>query len=226
MCGRFTLTIDEKFLLNTLNDYFHENFKAQDLNLPSYNIAPSQQVLGMMQGDSKLELNTFQWGFIPPWWNKDSKLKPMINARSETVEEKKLFKQSIQYKRCVIFANGFYEWDQYSKVPYYFFSPTNPLFAFAAIYENHPQKGLSVALLTKPAQDVLKVHHSRSPVILSLGNIKQWINPNTDLKTVKSILDNAFINLKKHPVDERVNHVHNNDSTLIEPSNPQTLFDL
>ncbi len=226
MCGRFTLTLDENQLIKTLNHHFNTKYLPKGVSLPRFNIAPSQQVLGIINQNNQLHVSTFKWGFLPTWWKPSSPLPPMINAKSETIDTLKVFKNAFQHKRCVILATGFYEWDQQTKTPYYFYSPHQPLFAFAGVYEYHPVKGATTAILTKPAYDGIKVHHDRGPVILNVDTINTWLNSTTSMDEIHAIINNAAPLLHNHPVNKTVNYVNNDTSALIEKSVPLTLFDL
>ena len=110
MCGRFTLSVNKYSLDDYLRDYYQiENF-AYNFKLPRYNIAPGQPVLAIINDGEKNRIGTLHWGFIPPFVKDDNSAKQLINARAETIAIKPSFKKAFKYYRCVILADGFYEW--------------------------------------------------------------------------------------------------------------------
>ena len=113
MCGRFTLKRPEQVKFERID------FSILEDLVPRYNIAPSQNVLTVVQRGSDREATLLQWGLIPYWSNEP---KGIINARVETIDEKPSFKESFQRRRCLIIADGFYEWERMGKIsqPYYF----------------------------------------------------------------------------------------------------------
>src|SRR5689334_25005628 len=162
MCGRFTLRAPDGRKIDRINwgDY-------QDL-VPRYNIAPTQDVLTVVEREAQREATFLQWGLIPMW---SKEPKGIINARVETIEQKASFSDSFEKRRCLIFADGFYEWERNGKVtqPYYFQMKDRAPFAFAGIWDRWQGAGRSItscAIITTTANEPLAIIHHRMPVIL------------------------------------------------------------
>jgi putative SOS response-associated peptidase YedK len=183
MCGRFTLAQPSKVVQN----YFH--LKA-DLTITShYNIAPSQNILVVRQLSKEMPSFAWHhWGFIPHWMKKDKHPSGWINARIETAASKPVFRQAFQRQRCLIVADGFYEWQKQgrSKQPYYIHPKDTPLFAFAGIWDCWQDEAghliESCAILTMEANDLLKPIHERMPVIITPSQFDVWLAPERSIK--------------------------------------------
>ena len=181
MCGRFTLKTDPK----TLTENFPEFEALQDL-APRYNIAPSQEVAVVANnGENKIEF--FQWGLIPFWAKHPAIGARMINARSETLAEKPSFRTAYRRRRCLILADGFYEWKQEpgsrTKIPTYIRLASEKPFAFAGLWETWrpPQEDdslLSCTIITTTPNALMETIHKRMPVILPPSAYERWLNPN------------------------------------------------
>lgn len=198
MCGRYTIT-------SPLDLIIHEFGITNNINFPaSYNAAPSQQLPVIIGSELKL----LQWGYLPEWAKEDTK--PQINARSETAYEKPTFREGFSNRRCLVPANGFYEWTKIKggKKPYYI--TNNKLMAFAGIYN-----GNTYCLLTREAEGCAKEIHSRMPVIIPADYYTSWID--TDTKgAIELINDIKPPTLEAFAVSDMVNTPKNNDETLIE----------
>jgi len=194
---------------------------------PRYNIAPTQYIAAVRNGDDAAddgesrELVMLRWGLVP-FWAKDPAIgNRMINARAETVAEKPAFRAAYRRRRCVVLADGFYEWhrDGSIKVPYYISLASEEPFAFAGLWERWENKesgeSLQTAtLITTAANDFLTSLHHRMPVILEPDRAECWLAGNEDL------LDTAAQDcppLKAWPVDRRVNYARNEGDDLIVP---------
>ena len=176
MCGRFTLIAD----LMELAQRFQ--FDANGLTVKSaYNVSPTQGVLTVVGGDTKQ--GTFmRWGLIP-YWAKDTSLgSRMINARAETVAEKPAFRDALRKKRCLILADGFYEWQRTrsAKRPMRAVMRSGEPFAFAGLWSTwRGTKGnriSSCSIITTVANDLLRPIHDRMPVILPKGQEEFWLD--------------------------------------------------
>ncbi|MDA3129084.1 SOS response-associated peptidase [Aliibacillus thermotolerans] len=220
MCGRFTLTaslpeIVKEFdvTTNTLTSY-----------QPNYNVAPSQDILAMIHDGTSTRLGTLEWGFIPSWAQGKKRPKPMINARSETAHKKPTFQRAFFSRRCLLPADGFYEWkanEDGTKKPYRIQLTDRQLFSFAGIWEKAVNtKGETVftcAILTMEANEEMEKIHHRMPIILPKKLEKEWIRPNHSLQTLQEILSqSASVSLHMYPVSSNVNAAQNNDPSLIE----------
>jgi putative SOS response-associated peptidase YedK len=163
---------------------------------PRYNIAPSQNHPVVIINQDQRELTMMRWGLIPPWAKDISIGYRMINARAETVAEKASFKKPFKDKRCLVLADGFYEWkktDKKNKIPYYFMLKSKQPFAFAGLWEQwknpEGEKILSFTIITTKANELMEPIHDRMPVILKENVETQWLDPeNKDTDKLLSLL--------------------------------------
>lgn len=179
MCGRFTLTVDPA----EFQDKFG-NFTFPKKFAPRFNIAPTQPVLAVPNND-KFKADFFVWGLIPMWAKDPSIGNRLINARGETVAEKPSFRGSLKYKRCLIFADGFYEWKtqpgKKTKTPFYIHMKDRKPFAFAGLWDtwNSSNGSLirSCTLITTEPNELMAMIHDRMPVILHPRDYAKWLEP-------------------------------------------------
>jgi putative SOS response-associated peptidase YedK len=211
MCGRFTLKRPDRIRW------------AIDLSdlVPRYNIAPSQDVMAVVQRGPEPEPTFLQWGLIP-YWSKEAK--GVINARQETIEEKASFKDSFERRRCLIPADGFYEWERNGKIsqPYYFQMKDGVPFAFAGIWDRWQTEGRTItscAIITTTANEVLAPIHNRMPVILDSESHELWLTGRTP--DVKSLLNPyPASEMMSHAVSRDVNGTTIDDERLVQPVDP------
>jgi putative SOS response-associated peptidase YedK len=179
MCGRFTLTVDPA----QLQDFFTEyDFPSQFA--PRFNIAPTQPVLAI-PNDGSNRADFFMWGLIPSWAKDPDIGNRLINARGETLAEKPSFRGSYKYKRCLILADGFYEWKAQPgtkvKVPYFIHMKNRQPFAFAGLWDEwHSSDGSQIrsfTIVTTGPNELMASIHNRMPVILPPDAYAQWIDP-------------------------------------------------
>ncbi len=226
MCGRFTLASDPELL--------HGIFDNTELPIefsPRYNIAPTQDVAVIANtqnnGDDK-KIEFFQWGLIPSW-AKDPKIgSRMINARSETLSEKPSFRNAYKRRRCLVLADGYYEWQtvpgEKTKQPVYIrFNSQNP-FAFAGLWEewqaNYMEKPLrSCTIITCPPNPLLANVHHRMPVILPKDAYAKWLVPEEQLpETLQPMLiPYSDEEMEAYPVSRFVNRPMNDTPECISP---------
>ena len=188
MCGRFTLTASAQIIAE-----FFKLSEVPDIK-PRYNIAPTQSI-ATFTFDSKKNQRQFRfmrWGLIPSW-AKDLKIgSKMINARSETVAEKPAFRSAIKHRRCLIIADGFYEWQPQGKKkqPYYFTMANREPFAFAGLWENwespEAENIVSCSIITTVANETVQPVHDRMPVILPDDVWEVWLDPS--IKNAQQVL--------------------------------------
>jgi putative SOS response-associated peptidase YedK len=180
MCGRFTLAITPEQLREAF-----PWLEASQAPPPRYNIAPSQPV-AVIPNDGNRRLDFFVWGLVPSW-SKDPKIGDrMINARAETLAEKPSFRAAFRRRRCLIPANGFYEWkavpESKRKTPYYIQLKESKPFAFAGLWENwfapDGSQLLSCAIITTRPNALMEAIHNRMPVILPEAAYETWLSPN------------------------------------------------
>src|SRR5437660_3771911 len=174
MCGRFTHHSRDRIRLKGLTT----------LDLPfeaRYNIAPSQSVLCLGDFGRGLEARLLTWGLIPSW---STDGKGFINARAETLEEKPSFSESFRVRRCLIPADGFFEWKRTGreKRPFYFLLNDESPFAFAGIWDQWRSAGQSIkscAIITAPANELIEGLHVRMPAMLQPESYGVWLDPKT-----------------------------------------------
>jgi putative SOS response-associated peptidase YedK len=219
MCGRYTL----KTPTGVLAEWFEVEESPSSL-IPSYNIAPTQEVAAVVEEDDKRKLEMFRWGLIPSWAKDPAIGNKMINARAETVSEKPSFRSAFKKRRCLILADGFYEWQKTDsgKQPFYIHMEDGSPFAFAGLWEDwkNGEEIRSCAIITTDANDLMSEIHHRMPVILPPENYGAWLDPDFDEKEPLTAL------LKPYPSDEmeayavsrRVNKPSNNEPSVVEPA--------
>jgi putative SOS response-associated peptidase YedK len=211
-------------------------FGASDLPLlePRFNIAPSQPVLTVTQDKEHRGFSWLIWGLIPSW---SKSARGFINARAETLEARTSFSESFQRRRCLIPADGFYEWKKVGKAkqPYYFQLQNEAPFAFAGIWDRWHRDGVSVnscAIVTTTPNGLLTPIHDRMPVILDPEGYDLWLNPGEPAAVLRELLSPYPTSaMKSYPVSSEVNHTRVDDEHLIEPFEPDlnlapTLFEI
>jgi len=222
MCGRFTLTVDPAELQDTFGDY---DFPTQFA--PRFNIAPTQPVLAI-PNDGKNTADFFVWGLIPKWAKDPSIGNRMINARGETLAEKSSFRGSYKYKRCLILADGFYEWKKQpgtkTKVPYFIHMQDRLPFAFAGLWDewNSPDGSQirSCTIVTIEPNELMATLHNRMPVILPSGAYAQWLDsaPQTPDKLQPLIKPFSAEKMSAYPVSTLVNNPKNDRADCVVPA--------
>jgi putative SOS response-associated peptidase YedK len=220
MCGRYSLIAD----FQVIEDRFGEAAFDIDKYEKSYNIAPSQMVLSVINDGTKNRLGYLKWGLIPPW-AKDSKIGfKMINARSETVHEKPSFREAFKKKRCLIIADSFYDWKRTDeqKIPMRIKMKNDELFAMAGLWESwkSPEGEMvhSCTILTTEPNETMSTIHDRMPVILKPSDEQVWLNPKLTNEDVLHQLLIPFEDgyLEAYQVSDKVNSPKNNSPEVIE----------
>ncbi|MGO4183399.1 DUF159 family protein [Paenibacillus sp. FSL A5-0031] len=220
MCGRYTLTVTLEELMVR---YMIEETMVP-FHRPKYNIAPSQQVLTIINDGQNNRLGELKWGLVPPWADDPKIGFQMLNARSETAASKPAFQAPLQRKRCLIPADGFYEWKTTAqgKQPMRFVLKNRSLFSMAGLYETwiSPEgtKINSCTILTTTPNELVSEVHDRMPVILRPEAEQLWLNRAvTDVKMITPLLKPySSHELEAYPVSLAVGSVRNDDSSLIE----------
>ena len=186
---------------------------------PRYNIAPTQVVAAIRNGDEGRELAMLRWGLVPFWAKDPSIGNRMINARAETVAEKPAFRAAFRHRRCVVLADGFYEWRRQgdAKTPYFISLASGEPFALAGLWENWTDKesGESLqttTLITTEANAFMQVLHHRMPVVLEPCSADEWLDGSVE--PLEQAADRTP-GLKAWPVDRRVNNARNEGAELI-----------
>ena len=216
MCGRYRLSRRKQ----VLEEHFDCVSGIEDWN-PRYNIAPTQPVPVIRQNPKEpvRELSLFRWGLIPRWVKDPSVAASMINARSETASTKPAFSDALKFRRCLVPANGFYEWQKTGKAkqPYCFEINDGELFAFAGIWDRwNDAKGKPLetfSILTTTPNAVTSSVHDRMPVILNPDSYDLWLDPGMkDVLAVSELLRPFDARLMRgYPVSNRINHVAHDD---------------
>jgi len=221
MCGRFTLTANPDELQDAFTDYTFPTRFA-----PRFNITPSQPVLAIPND----EMNTadfFVWGLIPMWAKDPTIGNRLINARGETIAEKPSFRGSFKHKRCLILADGFYEWKtntgNKTKTPYFIHMKDLKPFAFAGLWDSwEGSDGSSVktcTIITTEPNELMETLHNRMPVILHPRDYGRWLEsspqaPENLLPLIKPYPADA---MSAYPVSTLVNKPQNDSPQLIVP---------
>ena len=220
MCGRYTLSTPA----GRLADEFQLDAAAVDI-APSYNVAPTQQVAAVLEDQGGRRLEMLRWGLVPSWADDPEIGARMINARSETAPEKPSFRRAFRGKRCLIAADGFYEWkrEDGGKQPYYFRMQDGRPFAFAGLWESWEKGGegtlRTCAILTTRANSVLSGIHERMPVILPPDAYNAWFDPDADREELGELMiPYPGDDLETYAVSRFVNSPRNNDERCIEPA--------
>jgi putative SOS response-associated peptidase YedK len=228
MCGRFTLTTP----VERLAEQFELTGERPEVR-PSHNIAPGQQIAAIaVDSEGQRRLRRLHWGFVPRW-SKDLEIgNRMINARAETVAEKNSFKSAFKKRRCLILADGFYEWQRNQsgsgpKQPYYIRLKTGMPYAFAGLWESwEGEDGTgnrrtihSTTIITTEANELVGEIHHRMPVILPPESYATWLD--TSVQSPEELLPLLVPYpseaMQAYPVSTRVNRPANDDAECLEP---------
>ncbi|MBD2196695.1 MULTISPECIES: SOS response-associated peptidase [Calothrix] len=221
MCGRFTLnqtaaTLAQAFELEAVPD-----LTAQ------YNVAPTQMVATVVQKSEsdKRQFQQLRWGLIPSWAKDPGIGAKLINARAETVAEKPSFRSAFKHRRCLVLADGFYEWHQKQgkKQPFYFRLQNGQPFAFAGLWEKwqspEGEEINSCTILTTAANEVLQPIHDRMPVILAQEDYNLWLDPQQQKPEVLQPLLRSYpaAAMSSYAVSTLVNKPQHNTPECILP---------
>jgi len=221
MCGRYKLSRRKQIV----EQYFNSPSDEQDWS-PRYNIAPTQPVPVIRQNSKEplRKLSLMKWGLVPSWAKDPSAAARMINARSETASTLPAFRDALKFRRCLIPADGFYEWQRSGKTkqPFCFEVRDGELFAFAGIWDRWQRSGIAVetcSILTTTPNSVTSSVHDRMPVILDRDAYDLWLDPGMRDVTAASDLLKPFDArlMRCHPVSSRVNSVVNDDKECSRP---------
>ena len=204
MCGRYVVT---KPITKT-KDLVKTNIKVEDKD--NYNAHPTQKLPIIKSYTNGRALENCEWGLIPSWAKDKRDFRPLINARLETLMEKVSFKKLIQTSRCLVVADGYYEWkrENKEKTPFYFTKTDSSLMFLAGLHQNN-----QFCIITKEATNAVKEVHHREPLIIDEGQILNYLNIK---KEGMDILRNIKPpELKFHEISKDVNKPINNNSSLI-----------
>jgi putative SOS response-associated peptidase YedK len=222
MCGRYRLSRRKQII--------EEQFETQPWDddwSPRYNIAPTQPIPVIRQHPKEpvRQISLMRWGLVPHWAKDASGAASTVNARSETVATKPAFRDPLKFRRCLIPADGFYEWKKTptSKQPFCFEVNGGELFGFAGLWDGWKDATgkwiKTCSILTTIPNSVTSAVHDRMPVILARESYDLWLDPGmTNVQVVSELLKphNARL-MRCYPVSTRVNHVANDDEECSEP---------
>jgi putative SOS response-associated peptidase YedK len=226
MCGRYRLSRRKQIIEE------HFDASGEEDWTPRYNIAPTQPVPVIRQHpkEPRRVFSLMSWGLIPSWAKDSSGAAAMINARSETVATKPAFRDPMKFRRCLVPADGFYEWrrDGREKQPFCFEVNAGELFAFAGLWDRWKDPGgnwiKSCSILTTKPNAVTSAVHDRMPVVLRKDDYDLWLDPGmTNIESVADLLIPFDPRLMRaYPVSSRVNQVRNDDAECSTPIDLQS----
>jgi len=218
MCGRF-ISINNKKKVEKIFDVSEINNFEEN----SYNISPGQNINIIFSYQGKNIIDSFYWGYS--FINKNTNiLQNVINSRLETINSKLLFKESYLKRKCVILANGYYEWKRHlnSKIPYYISLPVNELICFAGIWRNENREGNNIKvcnIITKTASTNLSIIHDRMPFILSINDAMKYLVDETNDFSINNLNKSIDDDLDYYEVSNFVNKPTNISKDCITPLN-------
>jgi putative SOS response-associated peptidase YedK len=230
MCGRYTLSQSAEAIAKSFDISDTQNITSLQ---PQYNIAPTQAVLVVLQNQdiNKRVLQRLRWGLIPSWAKDASMGAKLMNARAETVAEKPSFRAAFKRRRCLVIADGFYEWQHQEgkkegkKQPFYFQLQDKQPFAFAGLWEHwqppeaEAEEIASCTILTTNANELMQPIHDRIPVILQSEDYDLWLDVQVqDPEMLKPLLQPFPAEaMTAYPVSTVVNNARNNTPECIVP---------
>jgi putative SOS response-associated peptidase YedK len=221
MCGRYEVHTPVEEIARRFDAAMSDEAAA----LPArYNIAPTLRVAVVRESDSGRQLEAMTWGLLPSWAKDTAGVKP-INARVETVFEKPMFRNAIRRRRCLIPADGFYEWQAgpVRKQPFHIGMADDSMFALGGIWEYWSKPGetpvVSCAILVTAANELMATIHDRMPVIIRPEHYAQWLDARrADRSALAPMLEQfPAEEMRAYPVSTRVNNVRNEGPELIAP---------
>ncbi len=217
MCGRYTLSAPEGALV--------EAFDVPALNFdyhPRYNIAPGQPCPVVAEDGEGRRMGLIEWGFLPAW--KEEPKGPFINARAESVATKASFREAFRRRRCLLPADGFYEWkaEGSTKTPYWLHPADGGILSFAGIWESWTRPGREprhgFAILTTDANEEVSQIHDRMPLVIAPEDRDAWLSRTSRGESLRRLMRPAPAGtFRLHAVSSRVNRPAEDDSALVEP---------
>lgn len=227
MCGRYVTPSDR-----AIEGYWHIGARNSGGWVRSFNVAPTTQVpILRLDQQGELELVAARWGLIPPWWKQPKPPTFSFNARSEEAASKPMWRASLRAHRCLMPAQGWYEWNEHHQVrsrtgrkvnqPYYHYSPTDAVLAIAGLWSTwlgpEGQEVISCALITKDAAPSVSFVHHRMPVILAPQQVDLWLSAGAHSEEIQSAILSSREDFVAHPVSTDVGNNRNDYPELLEP---------
>lgn len=224
MCGRFTL-----IALADLSHYFPW-INPPEAGMPRYNIAPSQPVLAGVAKKDRFEFDWLLWGLVPPWAKDPAVGSRMINARAETLTQRPAYRNAFKRRRCLIPADGFYEWKKAgaARIPHYFRMRDRSVFAFAGLYEHwaddQGNELSTCTLITTSPNELVRPIHDRMPAILAPADHRRWLTaPPEVVEELQAMLrPYPAGQMTVHAVGRDVGNPRNDSPRCVEPVEPET----
>jgi putative SOS response-associated peptidase YedK len=221
MCGRFTLTDPDP---RKLRARFALDESIEIEEEPRYNVAPTDPVLAIrLTKEGQRDLGQLRWGLVPYWAREGWKGPPMINARAEGIDDVPVFREALERRRCLIPADGFYEWrkDETGKQPIWVSLPEAELFAFAGLWSRTKRDDDTVlhscTIVTCDPNDLLRPIHDRMPVMLPRDSEDEWLAPDRSPEDLRELLRPYGGSLEIREVADAVNDVRQDGPHLLEP---------
>lgn len=222
MCGRYTL---RRYDLLSLGLRAEPSAPFEEFDeRPHYNVAPSQFMPIAVAKEGHRQMRMAQWGFVPSWTKGPPKSRP-INARAETIATSAMFRQAFAKRRCLVPADGFYEWQgtKPPKQPYFIHRKDDGLIAFAGLWERwrpspDAESVETYTIITTAPNDAMRPIHNRMPAILRPQDYDTWLDPEAPAQTVHDLLRPSDEPLEAVPIATRVNNVRNDGPELIQRS--------
>ncbi len=222
MCGRYTIAAGPGFIA----EWFQVDGPVPEYE-PSFNVTPDSDVPVITRpAPDGRTCSLMRWGLIPHWAEEPKTRYSLINAKAETLAEKPVWRGPFRHRRCLVPATGFYEWQktESGKQPWYIRPATDPLFAFAGLWDYWEGDRLinSFAIITVPANPAVAKLHDRMPAILEPGDYDRWLDPaQTDADALQDLLAPLPPErLEMYPVSRRVNNPRHDGPDLIRPVGP------
>ncbi len=218
MCGRFSLRVEMDELLS-----YYGLIQSTYTYSPRYNIAPGQSITAVLDSNGQRRIGPLRWGLVPSWASDEKIGNKMINARAETLSEKPAFRQSFARRRCIIPADGYYDWKKDSKQPFRITRNDQSIFSLAALYDSwisaDGNKLYTCTIITVESNDLLLPIHDRMPVILPLKHHDIWLDRGiTDITLLQPLLiPLPSEQMTAYPVSPIVGNVKNDIPACIEP---------
>jgi putative SOS response-associated peptidase YedK len=228
MCGRFTLRAVDRLMAKFDTQNWRGLVKRPDL-IPRFNIAPTQDVLTVTESRGERAFAMMVWGMIPSWSSQPS---GFINARAETLAQKASFNESFRRRRCLVLADGFYEWRREGKTkqPFFFQLSDESPFAFAGLWDEwrrpdseaipgSPESIVtSCTIITTTPNELLAAIHDRMPAILPAEDYGTWLSEDARPDELSGLLAPYPAEaMKSFPVSQQVNHAQIDEPSLVEP---------
>jgi putative SOS response-associated peptidase YedK len=227
MCGRMTQQTPPSDVAKIFDaELRNDDLREEDGWTPSFNVAPTDPVTVVLEREDGRVVERHRWGLIPAWADSPTQGAKLINARAETVERSPSFRVALRRRRCIVPADGFYEWERKGnkRLPFYLHPAGRSILAFAGLWSiwKDPATGdwiPSCSVVTTQANDDVSPLHDRMPVVLAPGDWWTWLDPmSSDVGLLLSLLEPAPPGtLASYPVSTLVNSVRNNGAALIEP---------